>query len=364
MQWSITVGKVFGISIRLHVTFILLLIWIGIGDFLRGGTAAAITGLVFILAIFGSVLLHEFGHALAARKYGIKTPDITLLPIGGVARIERLPDEPRQELVVAIAGPMVNVVISIILYIVLSTMNPGTFVNGVSGMGFFAGHFLMRLLSINVWLVLFNLIPAFPMDGGRVLRALLASRLGVARATQIAASVGQAIAFIFVLLGFFGNPFLIFIGLFVYLGAAGEVPAAQMRELTRGLTVENVMVTRFQPFRPEDSLSSAIDALLAGADKEFPVIDHDGTVAGILCREDIVRALSARGPHSPIGAAMQRVPVAHQDEMLEQAFERMSAGKYPALPVVNAHGRLVGLLTRENIAEVMMLYRAGRSYSS
>src|SRR5690606_2958401 len=152
-----------------------------------------------------------------------------------------------QELVVAIAGPLVNVAISVVLFIILSLFSPGTFANGVAGMNFFAGHFLTRLLSVNVWLVLFNLIPAFPMDVGEVRRAFLACRLGPCHATRIAASVGQAIAFVFVLLGFFGNPFLIFIGLFGYLGAAGEVPAAQLRELTRGMTVANVMVTRFQP---------------------------------------------------------------------------------------------------------------------
>ena len=169
MQWSITLGSIGGIAVRLHVTFLLLLVWIGVGHYVAGGPVAAVTGLLFILSIFGSVLLHEFGHAIAARRFGVHTPDITLLPIGGVARLERIPDKPREELIVALAGPAVNVVIAGFIYLVLLTLGrPGS----VTATGFFAGTLLARLLYVNLWLVLFNLIPAFPMDGGECFERL------------------------------------------------------------------------------------------------------------------------------------------------------------------------------------------------
>src|ERR1044071_9790845 len=211
MQWSIKVARVAGTEIRIHFTFLLFLAWIGIGYYQAGGAAAAIQGILFIVLLFGCVLLHEFGHVLAARVYGIRTPDITLLPIGGVARLQRMPDEPWQELVIALAGPLVNVVIALTLFVFVGWR--GFSIEGAAS----GADLLVQLLAINVILVLFNLLPAFPMDGGRVLRALLATRLSYARATQIAASIGQACAFIFGFLGLFGNPLLIFIALFVYM---------------------------------------------------------------------------------------------------------------------------------------------------
>jgi Zn-dependent protease len=183
VSWSIPIIRIAGIQLRIHVTFLLLIIWLALGP---------VSSAVFVLLLFLCVVLHEFGHAFAAKGYGINTPDITLLPIGGVARLERMPEEPKQELVIAIAGPLVNVIIAACLYLVIGARGrvaPETAVE--------SGDMLVGLFQINVWLVLFNLLPAFPMDGGRVLRALLASRMSFARATQVAATVGQAFAFIF-----------------------------------------------------------------------------------------------------------------------------------------------------------------------
>lgn len=356
MQWSITLGKIGGIAVRLHVTFLLLLVWIGVSYYLAGGVAAAVSALALIGALFGSVLLHEFGHAFAARRYGVRTPDITLLPIGGVARLERIPDSPRAELVIALAGPAVNIVIASALYILARILGH---LDALDNIHLFSATFLGRILFVNLWLALFNLIPAFPMDGGRVLRAALAHRLGYARATQIAAGVGQTFAFVFALLGFFFNPMLLFIALFVYLGAASEVPMAQLRDFAQAVPVYNVMVTRFHPLRTDSPLSEAVDALLAGSDREFPVIDGTGRVVGMLCREDIIRALTAKGINAPVGEVMQMpVPTAFEGEMLESAFQRMLAGGFTAIPVVNHLQQLVGLLTRDNVAEVMMVQSA------
>src|SRR5690606_33028005 len=230
MRWSFTILRVAGTDVKIHVTFLLLLVWIGIIYYWQGGPAAAISGLVFILLIFASVLLHEFGHVAAARRYGIETPDITLLPIGGVARLKRMPDDPKQELVVALAGPAVNVLIAAALFLVVGTMaGPEQMVRPG------AGVLLAQVLTVNVLLVLFNLLPAFPMDGGRVLRAFLAMRMSYVRATSIAARVGQGMAFLFGFVGLFTNPFLVFIALFVYLGATQESAASQMRDVTETL---------------------------------------------------------------------------------------------------------------------------------
>src|SRR5689334_11224411 len=231
MSWSIPIGTVRGTVVRLHVTFLLFLLWIGSAHYSRGGTAAAVEGVLFMALLFLCVLLHEFGHIFAARRYGVQTPEVVLLPIGGVARLERIPEEPSQELVVALAGPAVNIVIAAVL-LLFGGFAPGDGTElanpGVSLLG--------RLAEANLFLALFNLIPAFPMDGGRVLRAFLAARLGYARGTRIAAGIGQALAFALGLLGLVnGAPLLLFVALFVYLAASSsEARATQMRQVSHG----------------------------------------------------------------------------------------------------------------------------------
>src|SRR5437660_11376160 len=240
MSWSLPILRISGIQLRFHITFLWLIGWLAFGYYAQGGSAAAVAGVLVILLLFGCVVLHEFGHAFAAKAFGINTPDIPLLPIGGVARLERMPEEPVQELIIAAAGPAVNVIIAICLYLVIGTrglLEPGT----VQG-----GDLIAQLLTINVVLVLFNLLPAFPMDGGRVLRALLATRLSYARATQIAASIGQGCAFIFGFIGLFGNPLLLFIALFVYMGASQEAALAQFKDISRSFPVSSAMVREFR----------------------------------------------------------------------------------------------------------------------
>ena len=227
MKWSCKVGQLAGIELRIHATFLLLLGWVWANYWLAGKTMQAmLAGAGFIAALFASVVLHEMGHALAARKFGIQTRDITLLPIGGLARLQRMPEEPRQELWVALAGPAVNVAIAAILVAGLALTHGWA---PFSQLSVVSGSLVERLLLANISLVLFNLIPAFPMDGGRVLRAVLASRMTYARATRIAASTGQALAMVFGFVGLFTNPMLLFIGLFVWIGASQEAGAVQTR---------------------------------------------------------------------------------------------------------------------------------------
>jgi Zn-dependent protease/CBS domain-containing protein len=357
MRWSIKIASVLGIAIRIHVTFLLLLAWIGFVYYLRGGPLAAAEGLAFILLLFGSVLLHEFGHAVAARRYGIPTPDITLLPIGGVARLSRMPDNPRQELVIALAGPAVNVLIAIVLFAVLGSMvDPGDLVLRIEdpGIGMAA-----KLMAANVMLVLFNLLPAFPMDGGRILRSLLAMRMDYVRATHIAATLGQGMAFLFGFAGLFFNPLLIFIALFVYLGASQEAAVAEMRNVTERLPISAAMVTEFRSLGPGATLADAVDALLRTQQHEFPVVDEVQRVQGVLTRNDLIAALTRGGPDQPVTAVMRTdLPLISYRMPFEDAFQRMQESRSPVLPVTDDHGRLIGLITPENVGEMMMIHSA------
>ena len=263
MRWSWRIGSVVGIPIYIHATFFLIIVWVALSHWLQGQTLGAIlTGIAFVLALFACVVLHELGHALTARRYRIKTRDITLLPIGGIARLERMPDDPREELWVALAGPAVNVAIAAVLFLALYVTGSWQPLNRLS---LAEGSFLQRLMLLNVFLVGFNLLPAFPMDGGRVLRALLATTLSYVRSTQLAATIGQAMALLFGFVGFLTNPFLIIIAFFVWIGrlrrkqvwskCASRLPAYRSARRCR---------PSFRVLETSDSLGRAVDMILAG----------------------------------------------------------------------------------------------------
>jgi Zn-dependent protease/CBS domain-containing protein len=353
MGWSIPIARIAGIQLRIHVTFLLLIAWLAFGYYAEGGSAAALGRMLFILLLFLCVVLHEFGHAFAAKAYGINTPDITLLPIGGVARLERMPEKPSQELVVALAGPLVNVVIAACLLLVIGSRA------FVSPMAMQSGDLMVNLLNINIALVLFNLLPAFPMDGGRVLRALLATRMNYARATQAAATIGQGFAFLFGFVGLFGNPFLLFIALFIYIGASQEAALAQLKAVSRTFPVSSAMVREFRTLAKDATLAEAVDALLATSQHDFPVIDENGGVAGILTRHDLIAALRKNDPQIRVGDVMRRdIPTVTTGTRFEEAFRIMQECNCPAVPVLDSMKRLVGLLTPENVSELMMVQSA------
>ncbi len=356
MTWSFPLGRVLGTEIRIHVTFLLLLAWIAIAHGSQGGTPAAIQGVIFICLIFACVVLHEFGHALAARRYGIATPDITLLPIGGVARLERIPEKPAEELVVALAGPAVNVVIALLLFVALGGVPP---IEAMETLPQPQHPLLARLFWVNVTLVVFNLIPAFPMDGGRVLRALLGYRLGHRRATEIAAMVGQVVAFGLGFVGLLGGaPLLVFVALFVWLGAGAEAQAVQLREMSRSMVAADAMITRFETLPVTARIEDAVEMLLTGAQTDFPVVDGGGRLRGILTRADMIRAQREAGGDSPVLDAMQReVPTVHHRAPLDRALETMQAASGP-VGVLDGGGRLVGLLTQENLGELLLVEAA------
>ncbi len=357
MRWSTTLGNFAGIDVKVHVTFLLILAWVAFTHWqAERSVEAVVGGLAFILALFACVVLHEFGHALTARRYGVQTRDIILLPIGGVARLERIPDEPRQELAVAIAGPAVNLVITALLALWLQATGSWQPVEELSVSG---GSFLERLLVVNVFLVVFNLIPAFPMDGGRVLRALLALRMDYVKATQAAASIGQTLAFGFGFLGLFGNPFLVFIALFVWIGAAQEASLVQMKSALGGIPVQQAMITDFHTLELADPLGRAVDLTLAGAQKDFPVLDGE-RVAGILTQPQLLKALDRHGRELPVAEVMEReFETAGVSEMLEPVFLRLQECACRTIPVL-AGGRLQGIVTMDNVGEFVSIQSALR----
>lgn len=361
MKWSTRIITVAGIGVYIHWTFLILLGWVAVVHLEQGQTvAAAVKGVAFILAIFGCVVLHELGHALTARRFGIRTRDITLLPIGGIARLERMPEDPGQEFLVAIAGPAVNVVIAALLLVIILGV---TQLQMPDQAMLIEGDFLSKLMWVNVSLVIFNLLPAFPMDGGRILRALLARRMPYERATQAAANVGQAMAILFGMLGVLVNWFLLFIAIFVYLGAQAEAQMVQIRTVFAGVTVRDAMMTQFRVLSRSDKLSTAVGELIAGPQHDFPVREN-GQVIGMLFRSDLVKALADHGQQAQVGQVMSRdCHVVQDSEMLNKTFQEMQERRCSARPVM--HGDvLVGLITLENIAEWAMIHSAMKRHDA
>ena len=358
MRWSWRIGRLAGIGIYVHATFVLLLAYFAVQAYRVGGRSAAVASVVYLGALFAIVVLHELGHALAARRYGIGTKDITLLPIGGVARLDRMPEEPRQELAIAIAGPAVNVVLAIVFMIIARV------VGGSSGWSFGlfgADSFADLLVRVNVILVLFNMIPAFPMDGGRVLRALLAMRLGYYRATAIAARLGQAFAILFGLAGMFwlDQPLLAVIAIFIWMVAAAEGGSVQLRSALGDTLVAQVMISQLHVLAPGDPLRRAVDYVLAGFQQDFPVV-VGGQVVGVLTRKDLLKALTERGQDAPVADAMRRdVATISPGERVDRALGVLQQSGMQTLPVVEG-GVLVGVITTDNISEFLMVRAAQR----
>ena len=355
MKWSWKIARFWGIDIYMHATFLLIVAWVAFSYWIEfHNWSAVIGGVLFILALFVCVVLHEYGHALTARRFGVRTRDITLYPIGGVARLERIPDKPEEELWVALAGPAVTLAIAVVLFFVLvATGTPLT----LQSIQLVSGSFMERLFAVNVLLFLFNLLPAFPMDGGRVLRALLAMRLEYLRATQIAATVGQAMAFLFGFVGLLTDPWLLFIALFVWIGAEQESSMARIKSSLGGIPISRAMLTNFETLSSHDTLAKAVELILAGSQTDFPVVE-DGRVIGILVRDTFIRALARGGQDQPVTDVMRRnVPEVDTHEMVESALAHLEQSGAKTLPVTH-FGRLSGLITSENITEFLMIRSA------
>lgn len=357
MKWSFKLGRFLGIDVFVHFTFLILLVVIGIAHWLpERSLATALSGMLFFALLFLCVLLHEYGHALMARRFGVGTKDITLLPIGGVARLERIPEKPVQELWVALAGPAVNVVIALLLTAWLTLQNAW---EPLSTLGIADGSLVERLLAVNMGLVIFNMLPAFPMDGGRVLRAVLAMRMDHARATNIAATVGKTMAVLFAIYGLFANPMLILIAYFVWSGASQEASVAQVKAVISGACVRDAMVTQFHTVTVHTTLREMIVLMLSGAQKDFPVVKRE-SVIGMLAHTDILAAIQGSELETPVAAIMRTdIPTLNESELLDAVLLREREDENMSLPVLN-NGVLVGMLTAENIHEYFIIRDAHR----
>ncbi|MDZ7345114.1 MAG: site-2 protease family protein [candidate division KSB1 bacterium] len=360
MRWSLPLGQFRGIKVYIHWTFLLLLLWVAVTSYrVAQDTAPVLWTLGYLLAIFACVVLHEFGHALTARRFGITTRDITLLPIGGMARMDKMPEKPMHELLVAIAGPLVNIAIAGGLFLYMH-FSPKSYVLAFPPQGIRSAEELLPMLfTVNLLMAAFNLIPAFPMDGGRVLRSLLALKLPRARATQIAANLGQVIAIVFIFLGFFYNLWLIFIGIFIYLGAGAEATQENIRHDLGVYTVGQLVMHKFTLLHAEDTLSQALRALLDSQEREF-LVTEGGVVAGILTRDTMLAGLARFGQNVPIGQVMRRdIRILPPQMPVTEALQIMTENDLPLLPV-GYEGQLLGVIDLENISEFLLIQKAIR----
>jgi Zn-dependent protease/predicted transcriptional regulator len=361
MGGSFKIGRLFGIDVKIHWTFFLLLAFFAFLGYQGAGELIGALGTTALIAmLFLSVLLHEYGHSLVAQRLGIEIRDITLLPIGGVSNMRTLPEKPSEEIKITLAGPLVNVVLAPIFYGIGVALGADP-LDITSPLGGFAsaGQFFIYLGVINVALAIFNLIPAFPMDGGRVLRGLLATRLGRLRATNIASIVGQVFAAVFFFIGLLGgNIILALIAVFVFLGAGGEAEMVRQREMARGLTVADVMGTkrRIETVSPHHTFGQVLDLVLHGYQEDFPVVDEGGELVGMLTRKEIFSAA-----RSPDGAQLVRELMRTEFPIVSPEADLFSDGNrilqesdLRAVPVAKS-GELVGMLTVDDVGQASLL---------
>ena len=350
---SIATVRLFGVPIRLHFIFVLLFVFLVVAGI--GERQSGLSNVVYIAALFGSVILHELGHSLAGRRYRVRTLEIVMFPIGGVSRLER-PPKPEQEFWIALAGPAVNLAIAAGLFGALVWRGAWIPIEGLATPT--DANLLERIATGNLVLAAFNLLPAFPMDGGRILRSVLALRRPAEQATRLAARAGQFLA---IGLGFYGllaaNFMLVFIAFFVYLGAAQEGAAAVGRILTQGTPVRAAMVTDFRTLSHGDSIRDAANLLLSTTQQDFPVMLGNQAI-GLLGRSALLRAMASSGPDSYVAGAMNRdfVRVSPDQDLAEAIPTLAQAG---SCVLVMEDDRLVGLLTSENLSEFLLLRRFG-----
>jgi len=352
---------VFGIDVKVHWSFFLLLAFFGYLAFRDSGSFVdALVTVGVVVALFFCVLLHEYGHSLVAIRLGSEVQDITLLPIGGLARMKSLPERPIDEVKVAVAGPLVNIMLAPLFFGLALLIGGGFSVptDILSGVGSWSEVFV-ALGTINVALVVFNLIPAFPMDGGRVLRGLLATRLGPVRATNISSTIGQGFAVLFILLGLFSNNFLLaIVGFFVFLGASGEAQLVRQREQMRGLTVSDVMGTkgRTETVTPYHNFGQILDSVIHGYQEDFPVLDEDGDLVGIITRNEIMAAAHSPGRYDTVRDLMKtEFPTISPDaDLFAEGNRVLQESGLRALPVVK-DGNLVGMLTVDDVGQAALL---------
>jgi Zn-dependent protease len=383
MRGSLRLFTWFGIPVHLHWSFGLIFLyalWIGYDNSLDLMGTLWLMG--FFVALFGCVLLHEYGHALTARRYGVNTHDIILTPIGGIARLEKMPEKPVQEFVVAIAGPLVNVAIAILLFgvsmLVFQEERWEFFKWFLHQQFSFAGSdetgqvleetgmqpsgllfYLPVLVATNIGLVVFNLIPAFPMDGGRIFRSLLAMRWGRVRATQWAAWLGQAIAAVFIVYGLWSNAFtLALVGFFVFTTARSENSMVRLDDFLKRYKAKDLIRPQFTRLHSNDWMQSAVALLQQGLERHFLVFDFSDNLVGILEESSIVAAIKKNALSQEIVQFTQKVEIVSPEESLQQVFYLIRQQGNPIIAVADETG-LLGVIDEAGLYNFMRIQSKG-----
>lgn len=376
---SFTLFRISGIDVRVHWSFALILAY---GAFIYsdiGSTplAGALYGLLVITLLFVCVTLHEFGHAIAAQRYGIKVPTITLLPIGGLASMERMPEKPWQEFVIAVAGPLVNVALALVLgpiALAVSGLSMSSLSNLTSFEGWLrsagqpsAGGLLLYLTAMNLMLALFNLIPAFPMDGGRILRSLLALYMPYVRATRTAVLIGRAIAVLLAIAGLMGGGvMLLLVAFFVYVGGGAERESVEVRSVLRNVKVRSALTHGYVKLYTSERLQRCVDLIMTSYQTDYPVFDLANRFVGVLTRPRLVEALREVGPEGRVVDVMHPavdVLVVGLDETLADVWEKMALSGSHAVAVKDG-AEFCGLLTLHDITEVLHVVGAAMERSA
>jgi len=350
MKWSFKIGSLLGIPVKVHLTFLLLLILIYFAGSTVVGTGG-FSGVIFVLLIFASVVFHELSHSMVARYYGIKVEDITLLPIGGVARMSTNPEQPVQEILIAAAGPLASIFLAFCLWFASDLFGGGVTISDMS----VRGGLLAQLTAVNVVLALFNLIPAFPMDGGRILRGVLGLYLAPFTATRIAVGVGQVFAIVLFFLGLFAmNLFVILIALFVYIGAETEEQQMAIMFALGGATAKTAMITDLIVLSPDQTVGEAAERYCRSFQGDFPIMDGP-RLAGLVTKEILTETLHRQGPSVRLSEIMSKdfATVVEQTPLLD-VLRKMQESGSKAVPVLRA-GKLEGLITLEQIGRYNML---------
>lgn len=357
MKYSLTIGRPFGIKISIHWTFLLLIAWVVIIDVRQGLNFQQIMlSVLFVLTLFVCVVLHELGHSYAAIRFGSEVRSITLLPIGGMANISKMPEKPMQELIMTVAGLAVNVVIAIILLVILLTKG-ALDLEQMDFKTITSRNFLTMLMFVNLFVVLFNLIPAFPMDGGRILRALFSMRMNRLKATRWAKNTGQVFAVAFVIAGLFLNPFLVVIGVFVFIGASAEYNYMKLGESIKAYSASDAMITDYLTLEPEETLENAADKMLHHHENGFVIAVKD-RLEGILTSNDIIQGLSNNDRETPVREIMKAdYETVGPDTSLQEVFQLIQIKKFSIVPVVK-NGRIKGILDKDNIQQFILVKNA------
>jgi Zn-dependent protease len=335
-----------------------LIAWVLFREYDKGSSGETmLLTVLYVLTIFLCVVLHELGHALTARRYGIPTKKITLLPIGGVASLKRIPEKPKQELAVAAAGPAVNVIIALVLYFLIQPLEQ--YIPSQENMEQMAvittENFWFSIFVVNILLVLFNLIPAFPMDGGRMLRALLGMRMSRTSATNVSAKTGQGLAFLFFLAGLFYNPFLVLIAIFVFFGASTENVMVQQMEFLKGYRTEDALVTQYEKLSPGASLTEISDRLLQSCDHYFVVQEEGADPTGFVRRDELFKALKDGQTDLQVkDLAHDELEPIKPETRLSRAYRRLQEYPKKLIPVKKS-GEFKGFITMESVQRFMQL---------